>query len=273
MEWSSVGRKIIKKPGAVLVMGRVNSGKSTLTRFLVQQGRDQGRRVSVVDADLGQASFGPPTCISLCFWSQATPPILRFIGSTSPAGHLLQVTVGTELLVERAKSNGAELLVVDTSGMVQGQLGMLLKLHKIELIRPDYLLVLQRGRELSPLLERIPRIPGVEICPLPVSPAARTRSAEERSHYRKESFQAYFNEAQLRSLALRRPRRILIGLYPSIGRLMGLLDEAGETLGLGIVKRYDSKNGRMDLITPVDLEKTRMVQGGTLRLKEDWSEM
>jgi len=269
--WEEQARKIIAKPGVVLVIGKVNAGKSTLTRYLLQAAADRGLKAAVVDTDLGQASFGPPTCMSLTPWP-ASPTSFRFVGATSPAGHLLQVTVGARLLVERARDQGAGVVLVDTSGMVHGPQGTLLKQFKIELIRPHYLLVLQKGGELEGLLERIPHPSGMELCRLPVSPEARPRSAAERTLYRRGRFAAYFQEAQLRWIHLRRPRRILSGLPPWTGRVVGLFHLSGETLGLGLVRRHDSD--KVELLTPVAKSGAiRFLQVSAVRLGEDWQEV
>ena len=42
------------------------------------------------------------------------------------------------------------MVVVDTSGMVGGIYGQLVKYHKVELLQPDLVVGLQRGEELDP---------------------------------------------------------------------------------------------------------------------------
>ena len=269
--WREQARKIISKPGVALVIGRVNTGKSTLTRYLLQAALHAGLKALVVDTDLGQASIGPPTCMSLTPWPDG-PTNFRFVGATSPAGQLLQVTVGAKLLVERAREQGAGLVVVDTSGMVQGPQGTLLKRFKIELIRPRYLLVLQKGGELEGLLGKIPRPSGMELCRLPLSPDARPRSAAERTLYRQERFAAYFQEAAARWIDLRRPMRFLSGLPPRAGRVVGLINPAGETLGLGVMRRHAAE--RVELLTPVlESEPIRFLEVSGVRLDEDCREL
>jgi polynucleotide 5'-hydroxyl-kinase GRC3/NOL9 len=276
-EWIELGKKVVKRAGIALVIGKTDAGKSTLIRYLLQLALNQRRRVAVVDADIGQASFGPPTCMSLTLWPEFSPAapdarsILRFIGSTSPAGHLLQVVVGVKLLVERALMSKAELILIDTSGMVQGPLGILLKRHKIELVHPTHLLVLQKEQEMEGLLERLHLMSGTEVYRLPVSPQSRSRSAAERRAYRQQRFAAYFQDFPARWINLSHPRYLLSGFSPSMGRLLGLLDASGETLGLGVIRRYGS--GRIELITPVtSLDTIRILQPARIRLGRDWSE-
>ncbi len=276
-EWTELGERIVEKVGIALVIGKTDAGKSTLIRYLLRLALDRGRRVAVVDADVGQASFGPPTCMSLTLWPEFSPaaadvrPILRFIGSTSPVGHLLQVVVGVKLLVERAQMSKAGLILIDTSGMVQGPLGTLLKRHKVELVHPTHLLVLQKAREMEGLLNRMHLTLATKVNRLPVSPQSRSRSSAERRAYRQQRFAAYFQDIPARWINLSHPRRLLSGFSPSTGRLLGLLDASGGTLGLGVIRRCGS--GRLELITPVtSLDAIRVLQPARIRLGRDWNE-
>ena len=268
--WMDAARKLAGKGGTALVIGRVDAGKSTLIRYLRERASEAGRRVAVVDADIGQASFGPPACMTLFF--PPHKPTLRFIGATSPARHLVEVVVGVKRLVERAQADGAALVLIDTSGMVEGRLGHLLKRHKIELVHPETLLVLEKNRELAPLLEEVPHLKKREIMRLPTSPAARSRSAAARRACRQERFAASFQEAHPRWIDLLEPRRILLGEPMEPGALVGLLDPHGETLGLGMVRR--SERHRAELQTPLSaLERIRFPQVSSLRLGPAWEEI
>ncbi|HLG22635.1 MAG TPA: Clp1/GlmU family protein [Candidatus Manganitrophaceae bacterium] len=267
--WIDLGKRVLDRGGVALVIGKVDTGKSTLARTLLRLALDAGRRVAIVDSDIGQAGFGPPACMSLTLPPRR--PILRFIGATSPAGHLLQVTVGVKLLVERAWLSGADLIIVDTSGMIQGPLGILLKLHKIELVHPNTLLVLQKEDELKSLLQRVPHLPDMEISLLPVSREARVRSPAERRAYRRRRFSAYFEKARAGWIDLSLPGRMIFGPSPSVGSLAGLLDAKGETLGLGVVKRLDANKAL--LLTPVKTPgAVRFLQISSIRLGPDWEE-
>jgi polynucleotide 5'-hydroxyl-kinase GRC3/NOL9 len=268
--WIRIGDRTVEKGGVALAIGKMNTGKSTLVRYLLERALETGRRAAVVDADIGQTGFGPPTCMTLHF--PPNEPILRFIGATHPAGHLLEVVVGVKRLIERAEEAGAELILVDTSGMVEGRLGHRLKRHKIESVRPSTLLVLQRDRELAPLLEAIPRLVGMERFLLPTSPETRSRSAAARHLYRQEQFTRYFQKAEPRWVDLSRPKRILSGEPVEPGALVGLLDLEGETLGLGVVLRIENK--RAELSTPISsIEKVRSLQVSSLRLGPHWEEI
>ena len=73
----------------------------------------------------------------------------------------------------RARAEGADFVVVDTSGMVSGIYGQLVKYHKVEMLQPDLVVGLQRGEELDPLLGVIQRFFSVEVVSLGVHPVGR----------------------------------------------------------------------------------------------------
>src|SRR5262249_21495696 len=77
-----------------LVLGQSDVGKSTLIRTLIHHVTAQGESVAVLDADLGQSTFGLPTTLTLVrvAASRATTPepiASVFVGAISPVGHLL----------------------------------------------------------------------------------------------------------------------------------------------------------------------------------------
>jgi polynucleotide 5'-hydroxyl-kinase GRC3/NOL9 len=171
----------LPRPAVLLLLGANDTGKSTLTLELVRAARERGLAVSVVDADVGQSEIGPPGTIALArvreppeSLAALRPGPMVFVGSVTPAGNLLPVVVGTKRLVERALARGAELVLVDTSGLVEGEIGRALKLHKVELVAPHRVLALQRGEELAPLLRLLESGPA-RVLRLPVSPQARPK--------------------------------------------------------------------------------------------------
>src|SRR5262249_30032888 len=95
-------------------------------------------------------------------------------------------------------------VIVDTSGLVQGDLGRLLKQHKIDLVEPDLVLVLQRNGECEHILR--PYAGGDGPCVLRLAPAAasRPRSPEERRPHPQRSLHAYLSGAGPVSLDLGR---------------------------------------------------------------------
>ncbi len=195
----------------MLVMGETDAGKTSFTTFLAGALLERGASVGVVDADLGQSDIGPPTTVGL---GRLRLPVERledaevvglyFVGATSPQGHLLPTVAGTRAMVQKALRLGFDRVIVDTSGLVQGELGRLLKQHKIDLVEPDLVLVLQRSGECEHILR--PYAAGDRPTVLRLAPAAagRRRSQEERRQHRERSLQAYLAGSRAVSLDLGR---------------------------------------------------------------------
>jgi polynucleotide 5'-hydroxyl-kinase GRC3/NOL9 len=195
----------------MLVIGETDAGKSSFTTFLARALLERGLSVGVVDADLGQSDIGPPTMVGL---GRLRLPVERledaevvglyFVGSTSPQGHVLPTVAGTRAMVQRALRLGLDRVIVDTSGLVQGELGRLLKQHKIDLVEPDLVLVLQRNGECEHILR--PYLAGTRPAVLRLAPAGtgRRRTQEERRQHRERSLQAYLAGSRPVSLDLGR---------------------------------------------------------------------
>lgn len=218
-EWQAFARELETARGTVCVLGATDTGKTTLCGYLLQALGDSagdGGRVAYLDADLGQSTLGPPATLSLAIFSGSSPAVplfeippqrMVFIGATSPEGHLLATTVGLWRLVEEARQSGCDVLLVDTSGLVYGGAARELKFQKIRLLRPDYLVALQRGGEIEHLLLPHERS-GARVVRLPVSDQALRHSREQRQAFRQRRFREYFRGAESREIPLDR-----IGIY------------------------------------------------------------
>jgi polynucleotide 5'-hydroxyl-kinase GRC3/NOL9 len=168
-----------ERPRVILVVGGGDAGKSSYCRFLVTELLAVGHRVAIVDADIGQKDVGPPATVTLGYaagtaehWS-ASPAAFYFVGSTSPVGRMLPLVVGTSRLVSAAD---APFVVVDTTGYVEGA-GRVLKAYKIEAVRPDLVIAIERRGELETILRSHRTYRTIRIRP---SRKARPRDRWER---------------------------------------------------------------------------------------------
>jgi polynucleotide 5'-hydroxyl-kinase GRC3/NOL9 len=195
----------------VLVLGESDIGKTTLVTSLANAFLETGGSVAIVDADLGQSEIGPPTTVGL---GRPREPLdrladvevaaLHFVGAVSPREHLAETVLGTRRMTDRALALGMDRVIVDTSGLVQGEIGRVLKQAKIDLVAPDLVLCLQRDGECEPILlpyagDRPPIV--VRLGPIP---DARRRPVEERRQHRQRAMGAYFASARPATLDLGR---------------------------------------------------------------------
>jgi len=266
------------KRTAVLI-GGLDTGKSTLSRELLRAAVDAGRPSAYIDADLGQKTIGPPATVSLKAIrapADLEGPVLAeadelwFVGSTSPEGHLLQVVTGVANLFGRAKDAGADFVVVDSSGLVSGIYGQILKYHKVEMLRPDLVVGLQRGEELLPLLGVIQRFFDTEVVPLGVHPGVVPTTVEQRAENRERSMAHYFSRELHRFRV--KPTVFMPALPPlfdlkQLDRLLvGLSDGAGGYLGIGYLELVPGEEA-LRLISPV-AEGPKALRLGAVRLDE-----
>ena len=291
---------IASSPGVVLLLGGSDTGKTTWGRHAAMWlGRQGCFPLALVDADIGQASLGPPAAVALSVLHQAPDKdvtaerfrydALSFVGSVSPMGHALQMVTATKRLVERAQRAGATTVLVDTTGLIAPGFGFQIKLRKTELVNPAHLVVFQHRSELEPLLSIIGGRTGVQIHRLPISESVKPRAAAERAAYRTRRFAAYFSGARTLPLPTATVRIVAspVRRFPPkandadvldpavlrtndvIGLLMGLNDADDETLGLAWLEGLSDDGCEIHVRTPVtDAAGVRIAQLGSLRLDE-----
>ncbi len=264
--------------GTVLVVGAPDTGKSTFARYLYRRLCRLHQRVGFIDGDMGQATLGPPTTISLALsesdGGEGFPPLgprfRVFIGDVSPRGHMLPTVVGAHKLVQKAEDEGATAVVFDTTGLVDAACGGgELKRAKIELLRPGAVVAIQRQDELEHLLVPLRRSRRTRVLDLRASRAARRREAPERQNHRSARFRRYFREAQPLEVAWQR-----WAVFPAPDftpqRLVAFECAEGFTLGLGIVVASDRQRGAVMVKTPLtfrdSLDQVDAIRLGDLAL-------
>jgi polynucleotide 5'-hydroxyl-kinase GRC3/NOL9 len=201
-EWEETISEIAANPGVAMVIGGVDTGKTRFCVELVNAGLNAGLPTAVVDADVGQSEVGAPGTIGMGLverpieaLSDVKPKRLYFVGATTPAGHLLECAVGSKKMVDAAREHGARLIVLDTTGMVDGPLGRRLKTYKADLVRPDYLVGVQKRREVEHLLVPYQKVTPVRVRKVSSSELARRKPPEFRTARRQLNFYNHFHEA------------------------------------------------------------------------------
>lgn len=239
----------IASGGVSMLIGGLDTGKTTMALRAAHQAVTEGRTVVVVDADVGNSTIGPPACVGLKvladladFDTIEEPDGLHFVGTISPARLVLQQVVATAAMTERARGLG-DIVIIDTTAVASGVSGETLKYHKTELCRPDRIIALQRGEEMEPVVGMLRRFLGVEVVTTPTDPALMPASPDERAAKRAQAF------AQALSPPLERWKvrptvfapTLPVGLNVSRldGVLVGVQDSSGACLGLGVLEHED----------------------------------
>lgn len=265
-----------------LLVGGLDSGKSSLARTLLGAALDAGRSAAYLDADLGQSSVGPPATVGMKHVRSradlepealARADAIAFVGSTSPAGHALPLVAGATRLLARARDEGADFVAVDTSGLVSGIHGQLLKFHKLEMLQPDLVVGLQRGEELGPLLGIAQRFFATEVVSLGIHPGVVPTSVEQRAEHREASMRGYFTSGELQRWRVK-PTVFMPALPPMFDLtmldrlLVGLSDGAGGCPGIGYLEN-GADEAVLRLISPV-ADAPKALRLGSVRLEESY---
>jgi len=279
-EYEALVDDAVRTKHTVLLVGGLDTGKTSLSRNVLTAAVEAGRPAALLDADVGQKTVGPPATVTLKMvrlaadlepGSLAVADEISFVGSTSAQGHLLPVVAGVARLHRRAKDEGADLVVVDTSGLVSGITGQVLKYHKVELLEPDLVIGLQRGEELLPLLGVIQRFFPTQVVPLGVHPDVVPTTVDRRADNRERAMRAYFS-GELHRFRVK-PTVFMPALpplfdVPKLHRmLVGLSNGAGAYTGLGYLE-YTEGEEVLRLISPV-AAGPKALRLGSVRLDEN----
>lgn len=276
--------------GTVLVIGAAGTGKTPLAGFLTAQLGRGLNRVGQIDADPGQVSIGPAGCLGLALTGPWRAPAAQwFVGDTRPGRRPLNTVVGAARLAERARHEGAEVVILDApsappavphgspgdspdEGGGDGACDATWELlHHLTLAAGvDQVVAVERNGELRPFLDVV--APRVEVFRVPAPAEEEPEASERRQARRLEAA-----ESRLRAhLAHARPvrfarRRILDsswtpGAALSSGAVTGLLDENGYCLALGVIEEISDDS--VVLWTPWhDRRAVARLQIGTLKAR------
>lgn len=255
--WTAVARRLMEAGGTAMVLGARDTGKSTFASWLAAHATARGVDTWLVDSDVGQSDVGPPTTVGAARVpppTVAAPPVpdkgdtplasdrtagfLWFVGSHSPRAHMLDCVLGTGRLVHKARSQGGRLVIVNTTGWVEGGAAAALKTAKIDLVRPRFLVVLERDGELRDVLDPWRHATCLEIVRCDISDAVSPRPQERRIEARRERWARYLGAAReivldVRQVGISGAPRARLWDPRAVGCAVGLLDGSGECVGVG----------------------------------------
>lgn len=273
--WREASQIARQSLGTVVILGDVDSGKSTLCTFLANECFRHGLRVSVIDGDIGQADIGPPTTVSLATvrshifsLQDLAPEVSFFVGDTSPSS-VSEKLSHSLVWLKKSATGAADVLLINTDGWVRGDDAIRYKTQLLSDIRPDLVLGISSNGELDPLLE-LQESAALE---LNRSPYARTRSKEERKKAREFGYKRFLQDAKrlelkLRDVKLRRfdshQKQLRLDRNEDLrGVLAGLLDGEEKLLSIGRVEGV--RNGLITVKTALE-ESPRILELGAVVL-------
>ena len=206
--WDGAAKEILSmgKPLTIMVLGGIDSGKTSFCTFLVNEAVMKKWRTSVIDADLGQSDVGPPSTVGSNFVTELVKDLFEidaqdavFVGSTSPSGAINKVIEGLIQLKDKVIEAGVDFLVINTDGWVEGEEAVDYKIRLAEKAVSSAVVGIQRGNELFPILDALH---GVKVIVIDSPQMIQPRNREKRKVLRELSYKKYLKGAKMQSFSL-----------------------------------------------------------------------
>ncbi len=339
--WENASKKILslRKPVTVMVMGGVDTGKTSFCTFLANEALRKKWKTGIIDADLGQSDVGPPSTIGFNYITEPMKDLFEieaedayFVGLTSPSGAVNKVIEGLTELKSRIPKTDLDFLIINTDGWVEGEDAAQLKVRLAEKVSPSVIVGIRQGDELAPILAALKE---TKVLAIDSPQSVQRRNREKRKILRELSYKKYLKQAKVQSFALSwvkvegallgagspmPPERMekigkLLGTRPlyfeetlttifvvlrknrsvteeqikeieeSFGKrvkviregeeeglLVGLQDERGRFLGIGILCGVDYKRRVLKVFTPVRANVSA-IRFGQIKLDENGREI
>jgi polynucleotide 5'-hydroxyl-kinase GRC3/NOL9 len=279
-------REIQKKPTVALVVGGLDSGKTSFCTYLINRLVGEKRRVAVLDEDLGQSDVGPPCTVAYAYVAKPVTDLFNlkpanafFVGSNSPSKAVDRTIEGaTFLKAEILAENAADFVIVNTDGWGGTEEAIRFKTRLTAALGPDVVFCLQ--------VEEVPSFCASlgdalaefrqERAESPV--ALRERDREKRRDLRELGYAKYLENGRVKVYALNhltvegKENNALIWQRRTENLLVGLYDLKKKFLGIGILREVDYTRKAIKVFTGVE-EKPAVVFFGKMRLDEYWHEI
>jgi polynucleotide 5'-hydroxyl-kinase GRC3/NOL9 len=204
--WSKSYEEVMSlqaKPIVVMVLGTVDSGKTSFCTYLTNKLLGQKKKVAVLDGDLGQSDIGPPCTVAYTIVARPITDLFNlqaknaiFIGVTSPSGMVDKVIEALASLKKEIFTHSPDFIVINTDGWTEGEEAIKYKVRLVEEISPDIVFIIQQKDELTPLINALEKFTKLAVeSPLAIG----QRSMEKRKNLRELGYQKYLRNAKIQS--------------------------------------------------------------------------
>jgi polynucleotide 5'-hydroxyl-kinase GRC3/NOL9 len=278
--WNEAAQVVGRQGGVAVIVGDVDSGKSSLCTYIANVCVWSGLRVGVVDGDVGQSDIGPPTTVSSARVSQPVmslrelePETSFFVGDTSPSSgpdKLIRLLV--KLKTHLAMSS--DVVILNTDGWIGDPAALRFKEELVREMKPDLVLGLSRAEEIDSLLN----ILSSASLKLSSSTYSRMRSKDERKDAREEGYRRFLSgskvmrigQDQTRLRMFDHPEQSILRWERTFkGFIAGLLDDEEMLLGIGIIREISDGYALVETRT---LEQPRFLEVGNIQLSSSYDE-
>ena len=198
--------KITAKPVVALVLGTVDSGKSSFCTYLANKALTEKRKVAILDGDLGQSDIGPPCTVAYSPVAKRITDLFNlqaknavFVGDTSPGRVTGGVIEGMLALKKESLARSPDLMIVNTDGWIEGDCAVSYKLELVRALAPHMVFCIQQKDELAPIYNALSDVQKIVV----ESPqTVRQRDAEKRKNLRELGYIKYLRGSKVQSLSL-----------------------------------------------------------------------
>jgi len=257
--------KNIKK---ILFIGGTDTGKTTLIKdianFLYEK-----EDVYIFDCDIGQSHVGPPTTIGYAKIENKienfylNPEKFYFVGSITPSSAIIEFITGI-IKIDRYLNEKEGKILIDTTGYIKDEIALSLKINKIEILRPDFVILLEKENELK-RIEFFLNHTDIKYKKIKVENLT-VKNIEERANYRKMIFFEYFNNLKIIDLNINEISVKILNFKISDflntdlkGRICSLRNEFFEDFTLGIINKIE--NEKIEIFVPQKNLNYRKIKG------------
>ena len=262
-----------KKPAVVLLLGTIDSGKSSYCTYLVNKLVDGKCRVALLDGDLGQSDIGPSGTVGYAIISKPVTQLHNlklqnafFVGITSPISAIDKTIEGLAAMKAEILQRQVDFVVVNTDGWVTGDIAVSYKTQLINALKPDVIVGVQTDNELRSIIAYLDNIPVILV---EASSSLSPRSAEKRKILREMTYARYLKNPKLHCYPISQmtiePRKALPKIQePEKGLLVGLYGSENKFLGIGVLREINRMRKALKVQTAISAKPKRLVFGKVL---------
>lgn len=238
--WAEAADTVLEQkdePVTVMIVGGVDAGKTSFAAYLANRGLKANRTIAMIDADLGQTDFGPPSTIGSCRITkfirdpfEISAENICFVGVTSPSGAVKKVIDGITSMKEKTMKRRVGILIINTDGWIEGEDAIRYKVALVKQIKPGIIVGIQEQNELTFLLGALTETQNIAI---ESSPFARKRDREERKLLRELGYRKFLKGAHIEAFPVSWVRISGIplgtGMPPTRERMNKIVEQLGTT--------------------------------------------
>ncbi len=210
--WKDLGEKVFKSfesgKRRFMIIGETDSGKSTLTSYLVNIALTRGLKTIIVDGDIGQGDLAPPGCIGAATvrdkiydLRDLRAEVFGFLGFTSPRYVRDLMIERMKKIISQIEEKEHDLCIINTDGYVVEE-GMDHKIAMIKELEPDIVICFKETDK--ELLKRLKDFDDAPIILAVDKPEGVVKSPSERSERRLSQYYRFLKDGRNLSIGLRR---------------------------------------------------------------------